>query len=55
MRIITRGLFVAALSSLPFAAVAFDNGQYNNVPDNIRSWFRSRTSLTAVRAQTIFR
>ena len=41
MRIITRGLFVAALSSLPFAAVAIDNGQYNNVPDNIRSWFKN--------------
>ena len=41
MRIITRGMFIAALSSLPFAAAAFDDGQYNNVPDNIRSWFKS--------------
>ena len=41
MRIIMRGLFIAALSSLPFAAAAFDNGQYTEVPDNIRSWFKS--------------
>jgi hypothetical protein len=37
----TRALFVAALSSLSFGAAAFDNGQYNDVPANIRSWFKS--------------
>jgi len=41
MHIIVRGLLIAALSSLPYAAAAFDNGQYNNVPDNVRSWFKS--------------
>jgi hypothetical protein len=41
MRIIVRGLFIVALSTLPHAALAFDNGQYKDVPDNIRSWFKS--------------
>ena len=41
MRIIMRGALIAALSSLPQAASAFDNGQYNDVPDHIRSWFKS--------------
>src|ERR1019366_3373584 len=41
MRIIMRGLFIAALTGLPYAAVAFDNGQYTDVPDNVRSWFKS--------------
>ena len=40
MRSITRALFVAALSSVAFGAAAFDNGQYNDVPANIRSWFK---------------
>ena len=40
MHIIVRGVLIAALSSLSYAAAAFDNGQYNNVPDNIRSWFK---------------
>jgi hypothetical protein len=41
MRIIMRGLFIVALSSLPYAAAAFDNGQYSDVPDHIRSWFKN--------------
>jgi hypothetical protein len=41
MRIIMRGLFIVALSSLPYAAAAFDNGQYNDVPDHVRSWFKN--------------
>ena len=41
MHVIMRGMIIAALSCVPFAAAAFDNGQYNNVPDNIRSWFKS--------------
>ena len=41
MRIIMRGLLIVALSSLPYAAAAFDNGQYKDVPDNIRNWFKS--------------
>jgi len=40
MRTIMRGLLIAALPSLPYAAMAFDNGQYNDVPDHIRSWFK---------------
>jgi hypothetical protein len=40
MRSITRALFVAALSTVAFGAAAFDNGQYNDVPANIRSWFK---------------
>jgi hypothetical protein len=41
MRSFTRALLVAALSSLSYGAAAFDNGQYNDVPANIRSWFKS--------------
>lgn len=40
MRIIVRGMIIAALSTISFTAAAFDNGQYSNVPDNIRSWFK---------------
>jgi hypothetical protein len=35
-----RGLFIAALAAVPIAAEAFDNGQYENVDPNIRSWFK---------------
>jgi hypothetical protein len=41
MRIIMRGLSIAAVLSLPCAAPAFNNGQYDEVPDNVRSWFKS--------------
>jgi hypothetical protein len=41
MRIIMRGMTIVAVIVLPCAAGAFDNGQYNNVPDNVRSWFKS--------------
>jgi hypothetical protein len=41
MRIIMRGLSIAAVLSLPCAALAFNNGQYDEVPDNVRSWFKS--------------
>src|SRR6266478_588367 len=36
-------LFVlfAALSALATAALAFDNGQYEDVPADIRAWFKS--------------
>jgi hypothetical protein len=36
-----RGLFIASLAGLPIAAEAFDNGQYENVDPNVRSWFKS--------------
>jgi len=41
MRSIKRALLVGALSILSASALAFDNGQYNDVPSNIRSWFKS--------------
>src|SRR5579862_8891725 len=41
MRILMRGLSIAAVLSLPCAAPAFNNGQYDEVPDNVRSWFKS--------------
>lgn len=34
-------LALAALSGVPFAAVAFDNGQYGDVPANVRTWFKN--------------
>src|SRR5262245_29197381 len=48
MRNTTRALSVAALSSLPFAATAFDNGQYNEVPADIRTWFKSVRSPNGI-------
>lgn len=41
MRSFKRALIVAALSSASFGAAAFDNGQYKDVPPNIRAWFKS--------------
>jgi hypothetical protein len=41
MRQTLRVLTIITLSSIPFAAVAFDNGQYNDVPANVRTWFRN--------------
>jgi hypothetical protein len=32
---------LACLSALASAALAFDNGQYENVPADIRAWFKS--------------
>jgi len=34
-------VLLAALSALATAALAFDNGQYENVPADIRAWFKS--------------
>jgi hypothetical protein len=36
-----RGLFIASLAAVPIAAQAFDNGQYEGVDPNVRSWFKS--------------
>jgi hypothetical protein len=41
MRMMMRSLFIAAITSVSYAALAFDNGQYNEVPDSVRSWFKS--------------
>ena len=39
---------LATLTCLPVVAVAFDNGQYGDVPANIRSWFKSVRSPQGV-------
>lgn len=41
MRMIMRGLTIAVVIGLPCAAPAFDNGQYNDISDNVRSWFKN--------------
>ena len=41
-------LVIALLSSAPFAAMAFDNGQYNDVPSDIRAWFKTVRSPRGV-------
>ena len=33
-------VLLACLSALTSAALAFDNGQYENVPPDIRAWFK---------------
>jgi hypothetical protein len=48
MRHTLRVLTIALLSAAPFAATAFDNGQYKDVPDNIRAWFKSVRSPRGV-------
>ena len=48
MRHTLRVLTIALLSAAPFAAAAFDNGQYKDVPDNIRAWFKSVRSPRGV-------
>jgi hypothetical protein len=41
MRRLARVALLALLSMLGSAALAFDNGQYENVPPEIRTWFKS--------------
>ena len=41
MRRLAHMLWLACLSVLATAALAFDNGQYENVPPDIRAWFKS--------------
>jgi hypothetical protein len=41
MRRFTHIALLAWLSTLAGAALAFDNGQYDNVPSDIRAWFKS--------------
>jgi hypothetical protein len=41
MRRLAHMLWLACLSVLATAALAFDNGQYENVPPEIRAWFKS--------------
>jgi hypothetical protein len=46
--VIVRGLLIAILAAIPIAASAFDNGQYENIDPNIRSWFRGVKSHNGV-------
>jgi hypothetical protein len=41
MRRLVLGFVLAASAALTSAAFAFDNGQYNDVPPDIRAWFRN--------------
>src|SRR5437868_15499920 len=41
MRRLVLGLVLVASVVLSGAAFAFDNGQYNDVPADIRAWFRN--------------
>jgi hypothetical protein len=41
MRRLAHIVLLACLSALGNAAIAFDNGQYENVPPDIRAWFKS--------------
>jgi hypothetical protein len=41
MRLLARVVFLTCVSGLASAALAFDNGQYDNVPPDIRAWFKS--------------
>jgi hypothetical protein len=34
-------MFLLILCSAPIAAAAMDQGQFNNIPDNIRNWFKT--------------
>ncbi|MGA7807831.1 hypothetical protein [Bradyrhizobium sp.] len=40
MRRLTQIVLLAWLPALTSAALAFDNGQYDNVPPDIRAWFK---------------
>ena len=41
MRRLAQVLLLACMAALTSAAFAFDNGQYNDVPADIRTWFKS--------------
>jgi len=41
MRRLAQVVMLAYLSAMASAALAFDNGQYENVPPDIRAWFKS--------------
>jgi hypothetical protein len=48
MRGFARVALLACMSALTSAALAFDNGQYDNVPADIRAWFKSVMALNGV-------
>jgi hypothetical protein len=41
MRWMARAALLACLITLTRAALAFDHGQFENVPPDVRSWFKS--------------
>ena len=41
MRRLTQALLLVCTATLTSAALAFDNGQYEDVPPHIRSWFKN--------------
>src|SRR6266481_5255780 len=48
MRGFAQVALLACMSVLTSAALAFDNGQYENVPADIRAWFKSVTAPNGV-------
>jgi len=48
MRRFAQVALLACMSALTSAALAFDNGQYDNVPADIRAWFKSVTAPNGV-------
>jgi hypothetical protein len=40
MRRLTQFVLLACMPALTSAALAFDNGQYDNVPPDVRAWFK---------------
>ena len=41
MRRLTQALLLVCAAALTSTALAFDNGQYEDVPPHIRSWFKN--------------
>jgi hypothetical protein len=48
MRRLAQVALLACVSALTSAALAFDNGQYDNVSPNIRAWFKAVTAPNGV-------
>ena len=48
MRRVAQLAVLACVSTLTGAALAFDNGQYDNVPPDIRAWFKGVTAANGV-------
>jgi hypothetical protein len=48
MRQLAWAALLACVSGLSSAALGFDNGQYDNVPPDIRAWFKAVTAPNGV-------
>lgn len=46
--IFTKGILLTAFCLLPLSSYAIDRGQYENVPQHIRDWFKSVKSRNGV-------